>query len=321
MPAPLVADVLEELHEEERRFRVGRAEPQVLVEAPGDLVVEIDVEQLAHRPRLRHVVREVQAGHVLVRDLGVHPDHLGVLERLDEGQHRADRGQIDVGPRLVRLGLEREPQVVALITHVAAQEVEGVGVPPEGGQRILRRIGLHALSPAPEDVGGGAELHAEIDGAHRLLERERAHTRVVRREGPVAEHRVAEQVRGGHRHDEAGRIQRLAEVGHDLIALVRARVDRHEVVVVQVHSPCADLGQELDELDGREHLARGIPEGVEAGVTDRPQPEREPVLLCGFVRHGDIALLRARRFRRRRAPSDCASRVRRRARRRGARSR
>ena len=278
------------------------------------------MEQLAHRPRLRDVVREVQPGHVLVGDLGVHADHLGVLERLDERQHRADRRQVDVGPRLVRLGLEREPEVVALILHVPAQEVQGVRVPAERREGVLGGVGLHTLPPSPEDVGGRAQLHAEVDGTHRLLDRERAHTRVVRREGTVAEDRIAEQVRRGHRHDEAGGIERLLEVRDDLVAFVRARVDRHEVVVVQVHAPRAHLGQELDELDGGEHLARGVPERVEARVTDGPQPEGEPVVRPGFVRHRRHLHPRGC-VKRRRAPSGSASRARRPARRRGGRSR
>ena len=250
VPAPLVPDVLEELHEEERRLRVRRAEPQVLVVASRDLVVQVDVEQLAHRPRLRHVVREVQAGHVLVGDLRVHADHLGVIERRDEREHGTGRREVDVAPRFVRLGLEREAQVIALILDVRAQEVHRVPVPAERHQRVLRGVGLHALAAAPEHVGRRTELHAQIDRPHRLLQRVRADLRVVRRERAVAEHGISEQVRRGHRHHETRRVQRLAEVGDDLIALVRAGVDRHEVVVVEVDAPRADLGEQLDELDG-----------------------------------------------------------------------
>ena len=49
----VVADVLEELHQEERGARVGGAEAEVLVVAARILVVQVDVEQLAGFPRLR----------------------------------------------------------------------------------------------------------------------------------------------------------------------------------------------------------------------------------------------------------------------------
>ena len=52
---------------------------------------------------------EVQAGHLLVSDLGVEPDQLGVGQLVDDRQSVAHGRQQDVPTRLVRLGLEREP--------------------------------------------------------------------------------------------------------------------------------------------------------------------------------------------------------------------
>ena len=99
----------------ERAAQVAGAEPQVLVVARPVLAVEVDVEELVVPERLRDAVREVQPGHLLVPDLGVEADHLGVLELADQGQRVADRGQQDVAARLVGLRLEGEPQVVALL--------------------------------------------------------------------------------------------------------------------------------------------------------------------------------------------------------------
>ncbi len=53
-------------------MRIVRAEAEVLIVAAERLVVEVDVEELARVPRLGDGVHEVEAGHVLVRDLGVH---------------------------------------------------------------------------------------------------------------------------------------------------------------------------------------------------------------------------------------------------------
>src|SRR5690606_39174842 len=56
--AAVIADILQELHEEEGALEVDRAEAEVLVVAPEGLIVEVDVEQLARVPRLRDVVQE-----------------------------------------------------------------------------------------------------------------------------------------------------------------------------------------------------------------------------------------------------------------------
>ena len=107
--------VLEQLDQEEGALLILAGEAQVLVVAAGLLAVQIDVEQLARLERLADAVREVEAGHLLVRDLGVEADHLGVIERVDEGQHVAGRRQEDVAARLVGLGLERELEVVLVV--------------------------------------------------------------------------------------------------------------------------------------------------------------------------------------------------------------
>jgi hypothetical protein len=72
--------------------RLG-AEAQILIEAPGLLVVEVDVKELAAFERLRDRVEEAQAGHLLVRELGVDAHHLRVRQRVDEAQIGAGRGK------------------------------------------------------------------------------------------------------------------------------------------------------------------------------------------------------------------------------------
>ena len=131
-------------------------EDEVLVELHAVLAVQVDVEELAVPEGLGHPVDEVQAGHLLVTDLGVEAHHLAVLERLDEGQRMSDGGQEHVAARLVGLRLEREPNVVALVDGVLAEDVEGLLEAVEGSRgEVLRRIDLGALAAAPEDVGPG----------------------------------------------------------------------------------------------------------------------------------------------------------------------
>src|SRR5262249_28786772 len=276
--AALVADVLEELDDEEALLQAVGAEAKVLIVAAERLVVEIDVEQLAGVPRLRDRVEEVEARHVLVRDLGIHADHPGVRERRDEAEHRAGGRQVDVASRLVRLRLEREPVVVLLVARVLAEEVDGVPHALHRVERVLGRVRLRPFPAAPHHVDARAELVAEIHRPHRLLQRVGADLRVVRRERAVLERRIGEKIRRRHRNEEAGLVQRLLEVPDDLIPLGRRRGNRHEIVVVEVDPHRAHFRQQVHDPDGRHRLTHRLAERIAAGIADRPEAEGERVL-------------------------------------------
>src|SRR4051812_45505936 len=79
-----VAGALQEVDEPEGGPQVARAEAEVLVVLDAGLAVEVDVEELARPQGLRDAVREVQPGHLLMADLGVHAVQLG-----------ASRGSVD----------------------------------------------------------------------------------------------------------------------------------------------------------------------------------------------------------------------------------
>ena len=81
VPRAGVAAGLQRVDGPERAAQVAGAEAQVLVEARAVLAVEVDVEQLAVPQRLRDAVREVQPGHLLVPDLGVEADPVGLVQR------------------------------------------------------------------------------------------------------------------------------------------------------------------------------------------------------------------------------------------------
>ena len=71
------------------------------------------MEQLAGVDRLGDAVVDAEPGHRLVGDLGVDPDHVGLVEGGDECEGVADGGQERVTPRLVRLRLDGEPSRIA----------------------------------------------------------------------------------------------------------------------------------------------------------------------------------------------------------------
>src|SRR4029450_10253590 len=119
-----------------------------------------------------------------------------------------------------------EPDLVAVVEHVLAEDVEGLLVAVEGRPDVLGRPRLGALAAAPGDegarpqTGGPAQGRPDVLGPPRLgalaaapgdegarpqlggqvevvgdlADREPAHVAVVFGEPAVAEHRVGEQV-------------------------------------------------------------------------------------------------------------------------------
>ena len=109
-----VAHIFEELDQHEGAFDVGGSKAEVLVIAAHDLVVEVDMEELAHFPGLGDAMQEVEPGHSFVGHFGIDADHFGVVEGIDKGQGMPDGRQKDIATGLVGLGFEGELQVVFL---------------------------------------------------------------------------------------------------------------------------------------------------------------------------------------------------------------
>ena len=286
VPRPFVAGIpataFQKAHGQERLLEVLRSEAEILVVTADALRVEVDVIELARLHRLRDRVRERETGHRLVRDLGIHADHLGTRERRDEVQHVRGRREIDVGARLVGFRLEGEAQLVAAIDHVLAEEVHAVPHARDRGPRIAAGVGLGALAAAPEDVDLGAELDAEIDRVHRLAQRKGAHARVVGGESPVLEDRVTEEIGGGHRNAQASVGDRFLEIAHDPIALRGTRSEGDEIVVVEIDPVGADLPELRDEPARIGDGTHGFAERIAARIPHGPQTESEAVLAPGI---------------------------------------
>jgi hypothetical protein len=79
--------------------------------------------------------------------------------------------------------------------------------------------------------------------------------------------------------------ERLLEVLDDLVALAGGRVDRHEVVVVQVDAPGANVAEQLHGIDRREDVADRLTERIAPAVGDGPEAEGELVCRCRLVAH------------------------------------
>lgn len=236
------------------------------------------MEELVRPHGLGDAVREVEPRHLLVSGLRVDADQLGALQALDEGQGVADGGQQDVAARLVRLGLDGEAEVVALLDDVLAQQIEGLLHPVEGQADVLRPAGLGPLAAAPRHEGARAQLDGEVDVAQRLAERVTAYATVVGGEPAVLEDGMGEEVRGHHGHDESAAVDRLPEALDDPFALGLRRPEGDQVVVVEGHPPGAQFREPPHRLDGVDGRAGRVAEGVPALPAHGPQAEAELVL-------------------------------------------
>ena len=156
-------------------FGFADPKPEVLVVPARDLIVQIDVKELARFPGLRDRVHEIEPGHLFVRDLRIHAHHVGILQRRNEPEIVAGRGHVDVAARLVGLGLEREPEAVLPIDGILAQIVHRVAQALDRLVCPARGVGFGAFAAAPQDENLRAELRAEIHRAQRFLHRVRPH--------------------------------------------------------------------------------------------------------------------------------------------------
>ena len=204
----------------------------------------------------------------------------------------ADSRQQDVAARLVGLGLDGKTHGIAAVEHVGAQSVDGLLHAVEGGPHVLAGVRLGALPAPPGDVGLRPKFSCQVDVAQCLAQGIAADAAVVGGEGPLLEHRVGEQVGGHHLNDHAGLVKGGPEALDNGLPLGVARTERDQVVVVEGHAPGAQLRKPVHGHHWVERCARGIPEGVPALPSHRPQPEAEVVLAfrCKAVVHGILLL-------------------------------
>ena len=240
------------------------------------------MEELARPQRQGDALRVVEARHLLVADLGVEADDVGVLQAVDERDRVADRRQQDVAAGLVGLGLERDAQAVALLLDVRGDGVDALGVAVVRGVEVLGGVVLGALAATPHDERVGAQLGGEVDVADHLAQAVAAHAAVVRRERAVLEDRVAERVGGDHLDGDAGLVEGALEAGEDLVALGVVGAERDDVVVVERHVRGAQLGELVHRLDRVEPRA-GRASRTGPGRSSRPSRGRTRTCLHGWA--------------------------------------
>src|SRR5262249_1809605 len=207
-----------------------------------------------------------------------------MVQRRYESQISSGCGKVDVGARLVRLRLEREPIAVALVHRIPTEIIDCIAKPLDCLVGPPASIRLDAFSSAPHHEDLRPELSTDIHRLHSLLKSVSSDARIVRGEGAVAKDRIVEEIDRGHRHPEPRFLASSLELAYDAIALGRRRVDWHEIVVVKIHAHGAYFGQQADQLDWRHRGPDGLSERVAPAIADRPQAEREFMLGARCVR-------------------------------------
>src|SRR5207302_1733080 len=134
----------------------------------------------------------------LMRNLRVDADHLRMVERSDEAEHRADRRKVDIAARLIRLRLQRKLQIILLVAHIITQEIERLAEAFEALLWVLAGVRLDTLAPTPKDVELGTQFHAKVNRVDRLLQGIRAHLRIIGGKRAILESRIEKEI--GRRH-------------------------------------------------------------------------------------------------------------------------
>ncbi len=279
----------QQTQQQEGSLHVFGAKTEILIVAPDLLGIQIDVEELACFHRLGDSMDEGQPGHCLMGKLRVHADHVRVVQRGDEVKHVPCGGEIDVSARLVGFGLQGELHVVPLISHIFAEEVDRIPHAADGVAGIAAGVGFRPLPSSPEHVDLGSKLGSEVDGVHGLLEGQRPHLGVVGCEGPVLERRMPEQIRSRHGNDHPRVRKRSLELFHYPIPLRQRGAKGNKVVIVQVHSPSAALGELANKVRDIRRRTHRVPERVSSGVAHGPQAKAEPIFFGWSISIHDVS--------------------------------
>src|SRR5581483_2233786 len=103
---------------------------------------------------------------------------------------------------------------------------------------------------------------------HGLLHGIGAHFGIVRSKSSVAENGMEKERHRGHWDDNAVFRARLLELADNAVAFGRCCINRNQIVVVQIYSPCADFGQHGNDLTGTGNRADKIPKWVTSPVAN-----------------------------------------------------
>ena len=236
------------------------------------------MEQLSCIKCLRHSMHKVQSCHQIVRHFGIKANHLRMIKRVDEAEHMADGGEIDIGAWLVRLRLQSKAHLVPVLHHVLAQEVDRIAHTLDRYHRVLPGICFGTFTSTPEDIGGCAQFGTQVNCSHRLLQGKSAYRRIVRGESSIFENRMEEEVRRCHWHDHAIIRERLLELAHNAVTLGRRCIEGNKVVIMQIDAPGPQFREFLHDVNWIKWRANELAEGVASPVADCPESKAKFIL-------------------------------------------
>src|SRR5438874_8139403 len=192
------------------------------------------MKEFAGLPCLGYTMHEVESSHLLVCNLGIYPDDLGMIERWNEAEVMPCGGHVNVSARFVGFGFKRKLVAVASLDVVFAEIIYRFAQTLHGFVSTAARVSFNAFPAAPQDENFGAKFRAQIHGAHRLVDSICAYSRIIGGKGSIAKDRMEEERDGSHGHDDPMLFASLLEFANNSVALGRRGVNRDEIVVMEI---------------------------------------------------------------------------------------
>src|ERR1700685_4347810 len=94
---------------------------------------------------------------------------------------------------------------------------------------------------------------------------------------------MKEKIDGCHRHDKTVFFAGFRKIPPDLVAFPRRRVNRYQVVIVQVHAPRANFPEHSHDLYGRDWWTNKIAEGITSAIAKGPKTKSKLMLRLGLI--------------------------------------
>src|SRR6185436_16824775 len=141
------------------------------------------------------------------------------------------------------------------------------------------------FAPTPKHKRPGATFGSEVHGPHSLLQGVSPDPGVIGGESSIAKDRIVKKIDRGHWHYDSVFFARLTKLKHDLVALLSGRIDRHQVVVMEVDAPGADLGQHPHGINRPQCGPYRIAKRIAAAIANGPEAKGKLIFRtwCVFV--------------------------------------
>src|SRR5262252_9122513 len=210
--------------------------------------------------------------------LGIHTHHLRMVECRNQAQVMPGCGHINVCARLVGLGFQCKLETIAAVDVVLAQVIDSLTEALDCCIGLAACVCLCSVTSKPQDKDLCAELRTQVHSSQGFLQGIGTHFRIVGGKGSITKYGMKSQIDRSHGHMDAVVFAGLLEPPHNAVPLLWCGVNGHQVVIMQIHTPGANLTEHRHNVHGRNDRTYEVAERIATAVSDCPQTERELVL-------------------------------------------